>query len=299
MLQVVFLVDVNSTKWMTKEEAQGASDAVRLCALKILRYIIDRLCSGRLSSLKWGFKFFSSSALVRDYGRHEFNDLRVGSFEDFELRTSRRFEEEFEKASNEPQEQPTQEQYDEEVITVDPLKALPVKCLTCALTELVHDFIWEKLDICSPVKGPVSEGGDADQEAAHNIVFLLSDAPCSEKAMKEFTGEPACTAESFKSASVPTALLNQLKHTCRIRLFWIDTGLQCKQQTQQVRGAKTTKTLVTGRELWLTTPESDLCFLNRLCKWELCLLLCVVSVFLWVMWVIFGQVGGGGGGGGG
>ena len=230
LLQVVFLIDVNSSLWIEESQAKDVSSAVRLCILKILRYFGDHLCE-RLSDLKWGFKFFSSKSLLRDYRRHEFEDFKVSTFEAFEQQVSRKFEEEFEKAK-EPQQQPAEELDGDEIPAAS--KPSPAKCLTCSLTELVHDFQWDKLDICSPVKRS-RQGSQSEQQNTRNIVFLLSNCPCSEEAMKIFTEVTVKTPDSLRSTLLPAALEQQFKDTHRISLFWVDTGmLYCKQRKQVI-----------------------------------------------------------------
>lgn len=218
-LQCAFLIDVNAENLLNEIKPFELSNAIRLCTLRILTYFCDKFGWGT-SNLRWGYKFYNSRAITHLYERHEFKEFKAEYFEEFELDICKRLEESFDKESQ------LQNIQHGDVRESSGQKPYPSKCLNCALTDLIHDFEWERPDITSPFKrsGRVSQTEDAKNRNS-NFVFLFTWCPCSKKLMTSFCNRSIKSCDDFQNVVLPTALFKKFRGDCNISLLWVDTGL--------------------------------------------------------------------------
>ena len=230
-LQCAFLIDVNAENLLNDIKPSELSNAIRLCALRILTYFSDKLGKGN-SNLRWGYKFYNSGAITHLYERHEFREFRVEYFEEFEQDICKRLDESLDKEIQVK----NSDIQDGGVHVSSCQKPSPAKCLTCALTDLVHDFEWEQPEISSPFKRPrrVSQTNDVNNNSSTNFVFLFSWCPCSKGLMSSFCDRSIKSCENFRNVVLPSALHKKFRGNCKISLLWVDTGLWWWRPTQQV-----------------------------------------------------------------
>ena len=227
--QIVFLVDSNPSFWGHKSKAEYARSTIRLCVLKLLNYF-SNLVKWKQTTLRWGYKFFVSNSLSHHFERHEFKEFSINAFEEFENLVLKKLDESFRRhGEHEQNKNHVHENIDRDNDEVSSSKNPPVgaKCVSCALTNTVHDFQWIKPDVSSPVKIK-SRGnlvsGDDNSEGTRNIVFLLSFCPCDDVSISSFIGENAVTLDSFNNLIMPAVLFKEFKERCNIRLFWVNIG---------------------------------------------------------------------------
>lgn len=222
--QVVFLIDSNPSFWGSNCSFEDTSNAIRLCVLKILTYFSNN-GRGKRSNLRWGYKFFNSRTLSHQFERHEFKDFSVEVFEDFETEVSKKLNESFAQVSN------TLEQHEPDGEKDSSFGKPPAgaKCISCALTNAVHDFQWERPDISSPVRSTRGNNnllhGNRSSNT-RNVMFLLSGCPCNEESISNFTGETSSslrTFDSVKNILMPPMLFKEFKQR-QIYLHWVNVG---------------------------------------------------------------------------
>lgn len=233
--QIVFLIDCNPSFWGPNNCAEGTANAIRLCVLRVLTYFNDN-GRGKRSNLRWGYKFFNSRSLSHHFERHEFKDFTVEVFEEFENQVSKKLNEAVAQHSQVNRLE-QDEQNEEEASTFNKPPA-GAKCISCAFTNAVHDFQWERPDISSPVRrtrGNNNLFGHGNRSKTHNVMFLLSACPCDDDSISDFTGETLSSLRTFdgvKNVLMPLVLHKEFKqrHIC---LHWINT--RNAQQEKVVR----------------------------------------------------------------
>jgi len=211
-LQAVFLIDENTTRISQGNSREQASKCVSLCVLRILSYFKELRCP-RFSSLHWGFKFYSSTSLTHRCERHNFKDFCVSEFENFEKILNSRFK----KA----------QQQNSLCATSSSTTFAKSKSLTCALTDVIHDFQWDTSDINSPLR-TTRRSNPAHSRKRHNVVFLLTSCPKSYQSLEEFVGRSVEPSEEFQSAVMSQALVREFVDIYGIKLYWIDTDYNNK-----------------------------------------------------------------------
>ena len=236
--QIVFLIDSNPSFWRSSFSAEDASNAIRLCVLKVLTYF-SNYGIGKRSNLQWGYKFFSSRSLLHQFERHEFKEFSVNVFEEFENLVSKKLNESFaQHLQGSVFAQNTQDGDEFPRITKPPAGS---KCISCAFTNTVHDFQWDGPDISSPVRrtlGDVNSLHGNVRTKKQNVLFLLSGCPCDDTSVSHFTGEipsSLTTLESLKNILMPSLLYKEFKerHIC---LQWVNIG---NHQCEKVRSVQT------------------------------------------------------------
>ena len=222
--QVVFLIDSNPSFWRSNCSFEDTSNAIRLCVLKILTYFSNN-SKGKRSNLRWGYKFFNSRTLSHQFERHEFKDFSVEVFEEFETEVSKKLNESFAQVNN------TLEQHEPDGEKASSFGKPPAgaKCISCALTNVVHDFQWERPDISSPVRSTRGNNnllhGNRSSNT-RNVMFLLSGCPCSDESISNLTGEPSASLKTFdgvKNILMPSMLFKEFKQR-QICLHWVTVG---------------------------------------------------------------------------
>ena len=220
--QIVFLIDSNPSFWGSTCSFEDTSNAIRLCVLKILTYFSNN-GRGKRSNLRWGYKFFNSRTLSHQFERHEFKDFSVEVFEEFESEVSKKLNETFAQVNN------TQHELDEEGDSSFVKPPAGAKCISCALTNVVHDFQWERPDISSPVRSTRGNNnllhGNRSSNT-RNVMLLLSACPCNDESTSNFTGEASSsqrTFDSVKNILMPSMLFKEFKQR-QICLHWVNIG---------------------------------------------------------------------------
>ena len=221
--QCAFLIDVNAENASNEIEPLELSNAIRLCILRILTYFSDQI-DKNTSHLRWGYKFYNSRVITHVYERHEFKEFKAEYFEEFEQDVCKRIDESFDKEteliqnSNVP---------DGELRQSSGQNPSPSKCLSCALTDIVHDFEWERPEITSPFKRSrrSSQTEDANKNFCSNFVFLFTWCPCGKNLMASFCDRSIKSCEDFRNVVLPTALYRKFRGNCKLSLLWVDTGL--------------------------------------------------------------------------
>lgn len=225
--QIVFLIDSNPSFWGSNCSLEDTSNAIRLCVLKILTYFSNN-GRGKRSNLRWGYKFFNSRTLSHQFERHEFKDFSVEVFEEFETEVSKKLNESFAQQSQESLNKLEQNEPDGEEDSSFGKPPAGVKCISCALTNVVHDFQWERPDISSPVRS--TRGNNTllhgNRSKTRNVMFLLSGCPCDDESFSNFTGETSSSLRTFdgvKNILMPSMLFKEFKqrHIC---LHWVNIG---------------------------------------------------------------------------
>lgn len=222
-LQVVFLIDENSTNINDEIKGKDASNSVCLCVLRILSYFKE-LRDRNSFTLRWGFKFYNSRSLNQRYQRHNFKEFCFSEFEDFEKDVCERFEEEIRGRAQEQINVEVSRTNDEFASNTTTTKPTASKSLTCALTDLVHDFQWEINDLHSPLRttrrpNPLQQSS----RRTHNVVFLLSNCPRDFNSLREFCGLKIQDLNSLRNAMMSTALFREFNEVYKINLNWINT----------------------------------------------------------------------------
>ena len=216
--QIVFLIDSNPLFWGSSHSAVDAANAVRLCVLKVLTYFCD-FGRGKRLNLRWGYKFFSSRSLSHHFERHEFKELSVNVFEEFENQVWKKLNESFTQQFQESVLEQSAQGVDEfPRLAKQPAGA---KCISCAFTNAVHDFQWDRPDISSPVKRT-----RGNRTKIRNVMFLLSGCPFDDASISDFRGEISSSLtslESLKNVLMPSVLYKEFKerHIC---LQWVNIG---------------------------------------------------------------------------
>ena len=238
--QVVFMVDVDSYCKTEDSEAstQKIVNEIGLCAIKILvnfhhlstrRSFVSSSSSSSIGpnsdsigshSFLWGYKFYNS--LSQQIDRSSFKECSLKNFESFHEEVEQRLE------------------YEKLRLDVSHLKTNSLsgaQSLARGLTELVHDFQWDRPDISSPVRprsrdGRRSTGKDPNGPHHKNIVFIFSACPHSLEDMKLFIhGHDSSKRTPRKGKDIIKSLLSpslqqQLCETAKISVHWIDTHWQ-------------------------------------------------------------------------
>lgn len=215
--QVIFLIDLNPASWRPRYSAKDATSAVVLWALKVLSYFND-YGKRKLSTLRWGYQFFSSRTLSHHIERRDFKEFTTDFFEEFENEVSKKFNDCFSQNH-----------------TIDRGEActkLPAgaKNISCAFANATHDFQWDGPDTSSPLSSRKTQRNVISRKT-RNIVFLLSDCPWHDASIEEFTGESLSalmSLEGLKNILIPSVLHEELKKH-EICLQWVSTGadVQC------------------------------------------------------------------------
>ena len=224
--QIVFLIDSNPSFWGSSCSLEDTSNAIRLCVLKILTYFSNN-GRGKRSNLRWGYKFFNSRTLSHQFERHEFKDFFVEIFEEFETEVWKKLNESFAQGSHALE----QNEPDGERDSSFGKPPAGAKCISCALTNVVHDFQWERPDISSPVRSTRSRGNNNlfhgnRSSNTRNVMFLLSGCPCGDESISNFIGETSSSLKMFdvvKNALMPSMLFKEFKQR-HIGLHWINIG---------------------------------------------------------------------------
>lgn len=213
--QIVFLVDV----YVKEDHSCGKSlenifklksQAISLCALRLLLHFNSVIDSGNFTPLKWGFKFYNSNTLNFEYKRRRFLELNSESFERFEDEMRERF------------------------TTIQ--KNLPkgdriagVKSLSFCLTEILHDFPWLTPDVSSPYRDGKNDLLNMETNQPRNYLFVISDCPVADVDMCQFLGRNTMflDAEILFKEMFSTALFEEFHTKCKLSLFWIDSAWGC------------------------------------------------------------------------
>lgn len=220
--QIVFLIDLNPSFWGSNYCAKDTANAIRLCVLRVLTYFSD-YGSGKRSNLRWGYKFFNSRSLSHQFERHEFKEFSVDVFEEFENQVSKRLNESFAQVNV-----LTQNELDGEECSTFSKPPAGAKCISCAFTNTVHDFQWERPDISSPVRRTRGNENSlhGNGTKTRNVMILLSGCPCDDGSISDFTGEKSSsltTLDGVKNILMPSVLYNEFKER-RICLQWVNIG---------------------------------------------------------------------------
>ena len=223
--QIVFLIDCNPSLWGSNCSVEDSSNAIRLCVLKILTYFSNINVRGKRSNLRWGYKLFNSKTLSHQFERHEFKDFSVEVFEEFETEVLKKLNESLAQVSNTLE----QNEPDGEKGCSFVKPTAGAKCISCALTNVVHDFQWERPDISSPVRSTRGNNNllhGNRSSTTRNVMFLLSGCPCDDESISNFTGETSSSLRTFDSVRnilMPSMLFKEFKerHIC---LHWVNIG---------------------------------------------------------------------------
>lgn len=225
--QIVFLIDSNPSFWGSNFSSVEAANAIRLCVLKVLTYFAD-YGKRKRSSLRWGYKFFSSRSLLHQFERHEFKEFTVTVFEEFETLVCKKLTESFAHDLQGSLVEHNSQDGDES--TRRKKAPAAAKCISCAFTNTVHDFQWEKPDLSSPIRRTRENNAESlhgnCRSKTQNVMFLLSGCPSDEFAISYFTGETSsslATLESLNNILMPPVLNKEFKDR-HITLQWINTG---------------------------------------------------------------------------
>lgn len=231
--QIVFLIDCNPSYWGSDYCAEDAANAIRLCVLRVLTYFNDN-GKGTRSNLRWGYKFFNSRSLSHQFERHEFKDFTVEVFEEFESQASKRLNESFAQQLQVNTLEQTEQDPDGKEISTFSKPPAGAKCISCAFTNAVHDFQWERADISSPVRRTRGNNLLGNRSKTGNVMFLLSACPCDDDSISGFIGESSSSPRTFdvvKNILMPSVLYKEFKQR-HISLHWVNTG---KAQQEEVR----------------------------------------------------------------
>lgn len=217
--QVVFLVDSNPSLWATRSPEE-AVNTVLLWVLKVLAYFNDH-GKGKRSNLRWGYKFFSSRSFSSHVERHDLKEFSLAVFEEFEKHLSKKLDESFAQ-----QTQSVLGQQDGEAVALAKPPA-GAKCISCAFTNVVHDFQWNGAGISSPVRTTRGNANLLSNRNTRNVLFLLTGCPCDDSSVEDFGGGIASaltSAESFKNFVMPSVLYREFKelHIC---LHWVNINV--------------------------------------------------------------------------
>lgn len=224
--QVVFLIDSNPSFWGSSYSAVDAANAIRLCVLKVLTHFSD-YGKGKRSNLRWGYKLFSSRSLSHHFERHEFKEFSFDVFEEFEKQVSKKLNESFaQQLQRSDFERNAQEGDEFARLTKPPAGA---KCISCAFTNAVHDFQWDRPDISSPVRTTRGNANllHSNRTMTWNVMFLLSGCPYDDASIQDFCGESSLsltTVETLKNILMSSVLYKEFKerHIC---LQWVNIGI--------------------------------------------------------------------------
>ena len=204
--QVIFLIDLNPASWRPRYSAKDASSAVVLWALKVLTYFND-YGKRKLSTLRWGYQFFSSRTLSHHIEGRDFKEFTTVVFEEFGNYVSKKFNDCFSQNH-----------------TIDRREActkLPAgaKNISCAFANATHDFQWDEPDTSSPLSSRQTQRNIISRKI-RNIVFLLSDCPNHDASIEE---SALISQEGLKNILIPSVLHEELKRH-DICLQWVSTG---------------------------------------------------------------------------
>jgi hypothetical protein len=188
------------------------SRAISLCVLRLLLHFNSVYENGKISPLKWGFKFYNSNVLNFEYKQRRFHELNSESFEKFEEEMKQRF-------INARDSQNSSKNS----------TTVGVKSLTCSLTEILHDFPWTTPDISSPSKSAKDDQFNIEGRKSRDYLFVIGECPLSLIDMCQFLGrnESSFDAEVVFKEMFSEALYNEFYSKCGLSLFWIDSGFWC------------------------------------------------------------------------
>jgi len=243
--QVIFLIDLNPASWRPRYSAKDASSAVVLWALKVLTYFND-YGKRKLSTLRWGYQFFSSRTLSHHIEGRDFKEFTTVVFEEFGNYVSKKFNDCFSQNH-----------------TIDRREActkLPAgaKNISCAFANATHDFQWDGPDTSSPLSSRQTQRNIISRKI-RNIVFLLSDCPNHDASIEE---SALISQEGLKNILIPSVLHEELKRH-DICLQWVSTG------TDVECGKKATLRLQLGGILkefgGFIIPLSSICY-SSICQ---------------------------------
>ena len=234
--QVVFLIDVSQgTKLEEDDDLTGRRlTTIRLSALKLLTYLANQISPSSISkNFRWGCKFYNPITNFSE--KIDFCEFDHKNFDDFENRLESVFEGEKKKQHDIALRRRANAQlgYDnldhfgtpQENDEVD-----PGKCLKDNLTNLLHDFQWDRPEITSPVRPSFQRRGSKrmlvpNEPMYYNFLWLLSECPKTVEDIQKYT---LCgvkyDSESVFSYVLPPMVYSQFYEQRRIRFFWLDLG---------------------------------------------------------------------------
>ena len=209
--QIAFLID-SYVENKNTNQLSSLANAINLTGFRLLHYLsakfekkgLDRISKQSHTTVKWGYKFFNSTSCATRIEQHRFRDFKLKYFEEFENEVQRRLE--------------TQPQ----CLNLAVKKVRPSECLSKALTEILSDFPWERLDITSPIRGRKKK---KESSLVKNIVILFARCPKSSSELKTFTGKRVPDSEVFLDSLLPPALFHQFCDVNQLSLYWIDIGV--------------------------------------------------------------------------
>ena len=218
-IKIVFMID---TKPLTSNNGNICNEDIvkqlRFSILRILTYFGGKhSLSGRKGSLGplWGYKFYSSSGVHLEYGSHNFFDLKLKDFQRFEEELEDRFanKKDAERCSS---------------------SASVADHLSCALTEVLAGFQWERPDFFSPVKSnrrtaSKTKVSAIDESEESNFVFLFTPCPgCCDNVCYFPHGNPRSSVE-LKNALIKEEVSKKMINDCRVSFNWVDVGRNARE----------------------------------------------------------------------
>ncbi|XP_070543406.1 treslin-like isoform X2 [Ptychodera flava] len=228
--QVVLIIDLLSASSSGHDHInfQEYSSTVRLIALKLLYFFSNK--RETTESLRWGYKFvYTREPKYERCARCSFKDFNLKNFKEFECDVISRIDEIVNFKIDSSLEAKKSSRLRE--------IGSPVNRVKTSLTEVTQDFEWDLPDISSPTpKKPVTRplSKQQDRRELHgNYVFILSPCPCSESSLQVFSGQSAgsVNAKGLKELLMSNSLYSQFHDVHKIRLYWIDTGGWCRQES--------------------------------------------------------------------
>ena len=217
-----FLVDVSSSQ----QNGDYWKEAICLCVFRTLSFLNSRhsvfrqKVNSKIKSLKWGFKLFDST------GHQPISQCHSCSFKDFKTKTVDEFE--IELLNIQIDNRNTSDSLSQKLRSSSSRRTeastCPAKNFSKCLTESLHDFPWEILEIGSPVKGSKNNEEKKASSADSNLIFIISPVPCDRKAMRQFSNKVVIDNDVFLDSFLPCLLKNELLDQRNVKLFWIDAG---------------------------------------------------------------------------
>jgi hypothetical protein len=238
--QVAFLLDVSTCR----QHGDHWKEAVSLGIFRILCFLSSRQRSlkhgeAQQKSLKWGYKLFDidgncGSVRAVTTGFKHFNTKTFEEFEKDLLNVSLRETTADSHTCSQSLTQPSHKHSKGSGARKGTkLFNFPVKTLSKCLTETLHDFPWEVLEIGSPVKRR-SRSEIKKEKHKSNYVFLISRIPCDKKTMRHYCNKVVIDESVFMESFMPDLLKQELLVERSIKVFWIDSGRYLQQDETEV-----------------------------------------------------------------
>ena len=225
--KVVFLIDEDP--YMTELDRSGPdfTQHIKFSVLRILSYFgaKNTACGSKTKEgIYWGFKFYSSVRTSIKYSNCQFYDYSLNDFENFESELDKRLSKDARIKGHKNTKSKTDFNF-------------AAGHLSRAFAELVSEFQWERPDFLSPQKATIKSRKKGNSvplatqslaDANSNYTFLFTPCPwcCRDRIDVNYfdTGKFPETKDSLKDAFAPESLYKKITQTCKIGLYWVDTG---------------------------------------------------------------------------